>query len=70
MYKWAQEKLFYHEETFERTRPGEGQPCVVSETEERKKKDYREKILTMGVNYMHLSYIKASEVKRLELLAI
>lgn len=43
MYKWAQEKLFYHEETFERTRPGEGQPCVVSETEERKKKTIERK---------------------------
>lgn len=43
MYKWAQEKLFYHEETFERTRPGEGQPCVVSETEEREKKTIERK---------------------------
>lgn len=48
MYKWAQEKLFYHEETFERTRPGEGQPCVVSgwavsETEEREKETIERK---------------------------
>lgn len=48
MYKWAQEKLIYHEETFKRTRPGEGQPCVVSgwpvsEIEERKKETIERK---------------------------
>lgn len=46
--KWAQEKLIYHEETFKRTRPGEGQPCVVSgwpvsEIEERKKETIERK---------------------------